>query len=69
VNKKLIFKMIQKGFVQYNHPPESLPLTEQDYEELFEAVCSRVQNEAESDLHDIIQDLVYDYLTEKGAPW
>lgn len=61
--------MIRNSFLQYSHLAESLPLTEPDYEEMFHIVSQRMENEAETDLHDIIQDIVYDYLTEKGTPW
>lgn len=69
MNKKLIYKMIRNGFLQYNHLAESLPLTEADYEELFDEVRKRMSQDAASDLHEIVQDIIYDYLTEKGSPW
>jgi hypothetical protein len=69
VDKKLIYKMIRNSFLQYNHLAESIPLTEEDYEELFEEVHKRMDQDIESNLHEIVQDIIYDYLTEKGSPW
>lgn len=69
MEKKLLYKMIRNGFIQYNHLAESVPLSEEDYEELYKEIHERMKREPESDLHEIVQDIIYDYLTEKGSPW
>ncbi|MFC3882815.1 YqzH family protein [Bacillus songklensis] len=69
MEKKLIYKMIRNCFIQYNHLSESIPLSEKDYEDLYAKINKRSAQEPDSDLHEIVQDIVYDYLTEEGSPW
>ncbi|MBT2677616.1 hypothetical protein J7E38_01310 [Bacillus sp. ISL-35] len=61
MDKKLIRKMVQKCFVQYRHD-ESLPFGEAEFEEIYEKIIGMKAEDPEADLHDIINDAVYEFL-------
>ena len=61
MDKKLIRKMVQKCFLQYRHD-DSLPFGEPEFEELYEKIMELKTEEPEADLHDIINDAVYEFL-------
>ena len=57
---KLIEKMIRNAFIQYEHTP----LTEQQYIQLAEQVQATIQTDASSHPFEIVQDVVYEYLSK-----
>ena len=57
---KLIEKMIRNAFIQYEHTP----LTEQQYIQLAEKVQETIQTDQSSDPFEIVQDVVYEYLSK-----
>lgn len=62
MERKLLHKMIRNCFLQYQHSVDSIPLNEQDYNEL----CDRIENrrkEENSDIYEIVEDVVYEYLS------
>ncbi|MEH7441795.1 YqzH family protein [Bacillus sp. JJ1122] len=61
MDKKLLRKMVQKCFVQYRHD-ESLPFDEAEFEEIYTKISEQKNQEPEADLHDIINDAVYEFL-------
>ena len=61
MDKKLIRKMIQKCFVQYRHD-DFLPFGEAEFEEIYIKIVELKSEEPEADLHDIINDAVYEFL-------
>ncbi|MFD1738749.1 YqzH family protein [Bacillus salitolerans] len=61
MNKQLIEKMIRNCFYQYQHTLETVPLTQQDYDTLYKKVIKTYTDD--QDLHDIVQDVVYEFLT------
>ncbi|WP_102263492.1 YqzH family protein [Mesobacillus jeotgali] len=61
MDKKLIRKMVQKCFVQYRHEG-SLPFGEAEFEEIYEKIVELKSDAPETDLHDIINDVVYEFL-------
>ncbi|WP_423407310.1 YqzH family protein [Heyndrickxia sp. MSNUG] len=61
MDKKLIRKMVQKCFVQYRHD-ESLPFGEMEFEEIYEKLVKLKNEDPEADLHEIINDAVYEFL-------
>lgn len=61
MDKKLICKMVQKCFVQYRHD-ESLPFGETEFEEIYEKISGMKNEDPEADLHDIINDAVYEFI-------
>ena len=64
MEEKLIKKMIRNYFFQYNHDSDSIPLTEREYKELYEVIISRKELEEDNgEIHDIVNDVIYDYLT------
>jgi hypothetical protein len=63
MEKKLIRKMVQKCFVQYRHD-DSLPFSEAEFEEVYEKIVDLKNEEPETDLHEIINDAVYEFLAK-----
>ncbi|GAM16335.1 YqzH family protein [Mesobacillus selenatarsenatis] len=61
MDKKLIRKMVQRCFVQYRHD-DSLPFGEAEFEEIYEKIVELKSDVPETDLHDIINDAVYEFL-------
>jgi hypothetical protein len=62
VDKKFILKMIQNSFKQYHRDLESSPLGEDDCEELYQQII-KLKTETNADLHDIVNDVIYEFLT------
>ncbi len=62
MDKVLIKKMIRNCFLQYEHSVETVPLTENDYEELYQEIQFRYVGTSAEALHELIEDLVYEYL-------
>lgn len=62
MDKKLIRKMIQKCFLQYRHDEASLPFSEKEFEEIYDRIVELKSREPEADLHEIINDTVYEFL-------
>lgn len=54
--------MIQNSFKQYHHDSESIPLGKADYEQLYLQII-KLKQETEADLHDIVNDVIYEFLT------
>ncbi|MDP4162163.1 MAG: YqzH family protein [Bacillota bacterium] len=63
MDKKLIFKMIQNCFKQYYQNNENLPLSERDYEELYNQITQLKARHPEAELYEIINDSVYEFIT------
>ncbi|WP_442594719.1 YqzH family protein [Neobacillus sp. D3-1R] len=62
MDKKFIVKMIQNSFKQYHHDLESIPLGTEDYERLYQQII-QLKQETDADLHDIVNDVIYEFLT------
>lgn len=63
MERKLVYKMIRSSMKQYYHGDESFPLTEKDYEDLYKRVVAIKRSAEETELHEVIQDVVYEFLT------
>ncbi|MDZ5471107.1 YqzH family protein (plasmid) [Bacillus sp. 31A1R] len=63
MDKKFIYKMVQNCFKQYRHEFDEIPLTEEDFEELYCKIVEARKNDPDHSLHDIINDLVYEFYT------
>lgn len=59
MNEKLIEKMITKSFQQY----QCTPTSQEDYKILIERIQNIVSNNAEIDLYEAVEDVVYEYIT------
>ncbi|MDF0726116.1 YqzH family protein [Cytobacillus sp. S13-E01] len=64
MDKKLIHKMIRNCFYQYNHDLGSVPLSTKEYDQLYETVMKTIEMDEDIDLNDVINDVVYEYLSE-----
>ncbi|WP_210365657.1 YqzH family protein [Bacillus sp. REN3] len=62
MDKKLIRKMVQKCLVQYRHDDDALPFSERDFEEIHGKIIDLKEREPEAELHEIINDVVYEFL-------
>lgn len=63
VDKSLVEKMIRNCLYQYQHTVDSVPLSKKDYEEMYEQIMEIYKRE-QTDINEIIQDVVYEYLTQ-----
>jgi hypothetical protein len=64
MNKKLIFKMVQNCLKQYNEDSHSILFESREFEEIFNKIIEAKNKEADSDLHEIVNDAVYGYITD-----
>ncbi|KAA0550383.1 hypothetical protein FZW96_03330 [Bacillus sp. BGMRC 2118] len=63
MDRTLIEKMIRNCLYQYQHTIESVPLSKEDYTELYERIMM-IHRQDHTDINEIIQDVVYEYLTQ-----
>ncbi len=64
MEKQLIEKMIRNCLYQYQHTEDSVPLSKKDYEELYKQILALYKMD-NVDLHEVVQDVVYEYLTNE----
>ncbi|QOR65370.1 hypothetical protein IM538_16285 [Cytobacillus suaedae] len=64
MDKKLIHKMIRNCFYQYNHDLDSIPLSSREYDDLYDKISKAIEEDKNADLHDLINDVVYEYLSK-----
>ncbi len=62
MEKQLIIKMIRKNIKQHEHEGTPFLLSEKGWDELYEQVQQR-QQKADRNLHEMIEDIVYEYVT------
>ena len=62
MEKKLVEKMIKNCLKQY-YEPESMPLGSRDLEKLTDRILQTKQEEPAADLFEVVNDVVYEYLT------
>ncbi|MGM0852975.1 MAG: YqzH family protein [Bacillota bacterium] len=62
MDRQWIMKMIDRTFQQYKHTKETVPLNQRNYEVFMAEIELRYQEEPESELHEIIEDVVYEFL-------
>lgn len=64
MNKKLIFKMVQNCLKQYNEDSDSITFESREFAEILNKIIEAKNNDADSDLHEIVNDAVYGYITD-----
>ncbi|MEA3321159.1 MAG: YqzH family protein [Bacillota bacterium] len=64
MERNLVKKMIRNCFIQYQHGFESVPLSEGEYEKMAEEVSRVVAENPASDVFDVVNDVVYEYLSK-----
>ncbi|MGM0828237.1 MAG: YqzH family protein [Bacillota bacterium] len=62
MDRQRIMKMIDRTIQQYDHTKETLPLNQRDYEAFTAEIELRYQVEPDSELHEIIEDVIYEFL-------
>ncbi|MBM7701634.1 YqzH family protein [Metabacillus iocasae] len=67
MDRLLIQKMLLNCLSHYGH--ESISLTTSEHHHLYDKVIEKKQLESSNDLYEIINDVVYDYLTDNGSIW
>ncbi|WP_077213885.1 YqzH family protein [Bacillus dakarensis] len=65
MDKKFIYKMVRNCFKQYHNEHEDFPIKEGDYERLYKKIITAKEKDHESTLHDIINDIVYEFITNE----
>jgi hypothetical protein len=63
MDKKFILKMVQQSFKQYHRDLRTDPLLEEEYVKLYEQIIL-IKEKTNADLHDIVNDVIYEYLTD-----
>ncbi|MCM3566706.1 YqzH family protein [Neobacillus mesonae] len=63
MEKKLVVKMIRNCFKQY-HESDLIPISNSDLEELATRILKAKEKEAEEDLFEVVNDVVYEFLTK-----
>ncbi|MBX9972928.1 YqzH family protein [Cytobacillus firmus] len=64
MNKKLIYKMVQNCLKQYNEDSHSISFESREFTEIFNKVIEEKNKETDSELHEIVNDVVYGYITD-----
>ncbi|WP_436372799.1 YqzH family protein [Cytobacillus sp. BC1816] len=67
MNKRLIYKMVQNCLKQYNEESHSILFESREFAEIFNKVIEEKNKEADSELHEIVKDVIYGYIT--GSPY
>jgi hypothetical protein len=62
MEKKLVVKMINNCFKQY-YETDSIPISEQELEQLINRILQWKEDEPAADLYEIVNDVIYEYLT------
>ncbi|WP_335556890.1 YqzH family protein [Neobacillus vireti] len=62
MEKKLVVKMIKNCFKQY-YETDSNPINEQDLEVLTKQILDLKEGEPQTELYEIVNDVVYEFLT------
>jgi hypothetical protein len=63
MEKKLIIKMIKNCFKQYYSEVDSLPMNNEDLEELADRIIQIKVEQPAVDLYEAVNDTVYEFLT------
>ena len=63
MEKKFILKMIKNCFKQYYAEAETLPLNQEDYEELYKRTLIVMDEHPDAELYEIVNDSVYEFIT------
>lgn len=64
MNKKLIQKMIQNCFKQYDPHAETLPIGPVEMEKLCRKILTKIAEDPKIELYELINDTVYEYIAE-----
>ncbi|WP_223702315.1 YqzH family protein [Sutcliffiella deserti] len=64
MEKILLKKMIRNCFLQYEHDLEFIPLNEEDYEKLAAEVEEIIKQDPTTEVFEVVNDVVYEYLRE-----
>lgn len=67
MDKRLIYKMVQGSLGQYNWEKDSIDFESREFAEIYEKVMIVKKAESETDLYDIVNDILYGYVT--GSPY
>jgi hypothetical protein len=63
MEQKLIEKMIRNCFMQYEYGRGDVLLSDEDLIALCQRVIEEKQHCPEADVHEVVQDVVYEFLT------
>lgn len=64
MDKRLIYKMVQKCLKQYMEEPSSLKMDSDAFAEIYIKIKTSQNEDLDSDLNEIIDDVVYGYVTD-----
>ncbi|MBN6888328.1 YqzH-like protein [Cytobacillus horneckiae] len=64
MDQRLIYKMVQNCLKQYMEDPSSLKMDSDAFAEIYEKIKTSQNEDLDSDLNEIIDDVVYGYVTD-----
>ncbi|WP_433958652.1 YqzH family protein [Cytobacillus horneckiae] len=64
MDKRLIYKMVQNCLKQYMEEPSSLKMDSDAFAEIYIKIKTSQNEDLDSDLNEIIDDVVYGYVTD-----
>lgn len=62
MDRKFVLKKVQNSLKQYNEDGDSITLSSRTFEEIYTKIVAAKKEE--DDLHDIVNDVVYGYITD-----
>lgn len=63
MDKKLIYKMIENVFKQYDPDGDGLPINKSEMENLYNRILEIKAEEPNIDLYEIVNDAIYEFVT------
>lgn len=63
MDKRFIFKMVENCLKQYNQEAD-FSVESKEFSEIFHKITQFRQEHKKADLHDIVNDVVYGYITD-----
>ncbi|MFP7445306.1 YqzH family protein [Bacillus infantis] len=67
MDRKLIYKMAAGCLGQYGFDGSLIKPGSREFEELYRRIEEKKNEDAETDLHEIVEDAVYEFVT--GSPY
>ncbi|MDQ0269337.1 YqzH family protein [Cytobacillus purgationiresistens] len=64
MEKRFIYKMVQNCLKQYMEEPSSIKAESEAFTEMYEKIIDCHKKDDKSDLNEIINDVVYGYITD-----
>ncbi|WP_027407686.1 YqzH family protein [Anoxybacteroides tepidamans] len=64
MNEKWLKKFVRNCLLQYGRDVDEFPFTESEWADLSHKIILEKQKQPNSDLYEIVHDILYEYLTK-----